>query len=179
LERSVSTKTLASQPVEDCKLGLSAGFEESTNSLIEHYLWLNLSTCATFIERELERRFHTEFNFTPPRFGVLAQLENEPNGVVLGELARRLRVTPASITLIVRRLVEDGYVTRRNSGFDRRIHIVFVTDAGKKAFRRMATRYSVWLDTLFKRSCPAQLAECAEQLHRLKTDLQNAARDSG
>lgn len=174
----MSRKTIASQFAENHELRLSGSFDESSNSLIEHNLWLNLSTCATFIERELERRFQTEFNFTPPRFGVLAQLETEPNGLVLGELSRRLKVTPASITLIVRRLVEDGYVNRRTSGFDRRIQIVFLTDAGKKAFRRMAARYGIWLDALFKRSRPAQLAEWSDQLGRLKIDLQSAARES-
>lgn len=78
-------------------------------------LWLRLLACTTLIEAELRRRFREEFDFTMPRFDVLAQLDREPSGLVLGELPKRLMVSAGNLTPIVDRLVEDGYITRTPS----------------------------------------------------------------
>src|SRR5580700_5126030 len=38
-------------------------------------LWLRLLTCSTLIETQVRRRLREEFDFTLPRFDMLAQLE--------------------------------------------------------------------------------------------------------
>jgi uncharacterized protein (TIGR02444 family) len=156
---------------------LGADNDKPADLRTEHHLWVKLNTCATFIERELERYFQKEFNFTPPRFEALAQLEKAPDGLALGELSRLMEVTPASITAIIRRLVKVGYVERKTHGTDRRIQIVVLTNTGKNAFRRMATRYGVWLDTLFECCGPTKMVELIERLDCLKSDLESAGFD--
>ena len=82
--------------------------DRETEYRAETRLWLRLLACTTLIEGELRRRFREEFDFTMPRFDVLAQLDREPSGLVLGELPKRLMVSAGNLTPIVDRLVEDG-----------------------------------------------------------------------
>jgi len=137
-------------------------------------LWLRLLACTTLIEAELRRRFREEFDFTMPRFDVLAQLDREPSGLVLGELPKRLMVSAGNLTPIVDRLVEDGYITRTPSNLDRRVQIVCMTVEGRKAFRRMAKRHGVWLASLLAEFPPEHLNGLIAQLDELKGTVRNA-----
>ena len=49
-------------------------------------VWLRLLACTSLIGAELRRQFREEFDFTMPRFDVLAQLDREP-GDLAGHLA--------------------------------------------------------------------------------------------
>ena len=67
--------------------------EEDTDNRAQVRVWLRLLACTSLIGAELRRQFREEFDFTMPRFDVLAQLDREPVGLVLGELPKRLMVT--------------------------------------------------------------------------------------
>jgi DNA-binding MarR family transcriptional regulator len=131
-------------------------------------LWLRLLACTTLIETELRRRFREEFDFTMPRFDVLAQLDREPSGLVLGELPKRLMVSAGNLTPIVDRLAEDGYITRTPSNLDRRVQIVCMTVEGRKAFRRMAKSHGAWLASLLSEFPSGHVDELIAQLDELK-----------
>lgn len=112
-------------------------------------LWLRLLTCNTLVEAEIRRRLREEFDFTLPRFDLLAQLERADEGMVLGEVSRRMMVSAGNLTALVERLVEGGYITRSTSPSDRRVQIVALTDFGRAAFCVMAERQGEWLGNLF------------------------------
>jgi DNA-binding MarR family transcriptional regulator len=131
-------------------------------------LWLRLLACTTLIETELRRRFREEFDFTMPRFDVLAQLDREPSGLVLGELPKRLMVSAGNLTPIVDRLAEDGYITRTPSNLDRRVQIVCMTVEGRKAFRRMAKSHGAWLASLLSEFPAGHVDDLIAQLDELK-----------
>ena len=131
-------------------------------------LWLRLLACTTLIETELRSRFREEFDFTMPRFDVLAQLDREPSGLVLGELPKRLMVSAGNLTPIVDRLVEDGYITRTPSNLDRRVQIVCMTVEGRKAFRRMAKSHGSWLAELLAQFPTERINGLITQLDDLK-----------
>ena len=150
--------------------------QESTNHRAEFRFWLNLLACSTLIEIEIQRQFREEFKFTLARFEVLAQLDREAGGLVLGELPKRLMVTAGSLTPIIDRLVNDGYVTRTPSNIDRRVQIVCLTVEGRKAFRRMAKKHGIWLAGLLEHVPPQKLDELTTQLGELKSALRKSAR---
>ncbi len=71
-----------------------------------------------------------ELGLTHPQYLVmLAIWEQEPRSA--GELAHALRLDPATLTPILRRLEEIGYLTRRRSADDERRMEVTATDAGR------------------------------------------------
>jgi DNA-binding MarR family transcriptional regulator len=136
-------------------------------------LWLRLLACTTLIGTELRRQFREEFDFTMPRFDVLAQLDREHGGLVLGELPKRLMVSAGNLTPIVDRLVEDGYITRTPSHLDRRVQIVCMTVEGRKEFRRMARKHGLWLASILEEFPKDQLDGLIAQLDALKSAVKN------
>jgi DNA-binding MarR family transcriptional regulator len=109
-----------------------------------------------------------------PRFDVLAQLDREPSGLVLGELPKRLMVSAGNLTPIVDRLVEDGFITRTPSNLDRRVQIVCMTVEGRKAFRRMAKSHGSWLAELLARVPADRLDGLTRELDELKGAVRDA-----
>ena len=137
-------------------------------------LWLRLMTCATLIEQEIRSRLRDEFDFTLPRFDFLAQLDRAPDGLVLGEVSRRLMVSAGNVTAIVERLVADGYISREASAQDRRVQIVKLTVRGRRRFRRMAARHGEWIGAMFQDLPRDELDMLMAMLGRLKGSVRAA-----
>jgi DNA-binding MarR family transcriptional regulator len=155
-------------------MGTDPAADDASSHRKEFRFWLHLLACTTLIETEIRRQFREEFNFTLARFEVLAQLEREPGGLVLGELPKRLMVTAGSLTPIIDRLVADGYITRTPSTIDRRVQIVCLTVEGRKAFRRMAKKHGLWLKALLEPFSREKLERMTEELGELKGMLKKA-----
>lgn len=107
--------------------------------------WLRLLTCATLMEGELRSRFRTEFDCTLPRFDLMAQLERHPKGLAMGQLKELMMVSGGNVTGLVTQLEEQGWVLRFPDADDRRSHRVRLTDAGARAFARMARVHEGWV----------------------------------
>ena len=137
--------------------------------------WLKLLTCTTLIGGELRRQLREQFDFTLPRFDMLAQLDREPGGLVLTELSKRLMVSPGNVTPIMNRLLEEGYITRATSSLDRRVQIVCLTAQGRKKFRRMAKKHGQWVNAMMGGLELEERRALSGLLDRLKANL----RDSG
>lgn len=137
----------------------------------ETRLWLRLLTCSTLVENEIRRRLREEFDSTLPRFDLLAQLERAHDGMVLGELSRRMMVSAGNLTALVDRLVESGHVSRTTSPTDRRVQIVALTDFGRAWFREAADRHGDWLGTLFAGLPAAERESLMAALGKLKDSV--------
>ena len=132
-------------------------------------VWLRLLACTTLISGELRRRFRDGFDITIPRFEILAQLDRQPGGLTLGDLSKRLMVSPANLTPIIERLTRDGFITRAASSLDRRIQIVCLTVEGQRKFRRMAKKHGGWLTELFSDLPREDLEQLNVALSRMKS----------
>ena len=130
--------------------------------------------CTTIIEASLRQKFREQFDFTLPRFEVLAQLDREPGGIVLGELSKRLMVSAGNMTPIIERLIKDGLITRVPSSLDRRLQIVCLTIDGRKKFRRMAKKNGEWLASTFESFSLEEIQDLTERLVRLKRAVNNS-----
>jgi DNA-binding MarR family transcriptional regulator len=140
-------------------------------------LWLKLLACTTMISAELRRQLRDQFEFTLPRFDMLAQLDREPGGLVLTELSKRLMVSPGNVTPIMNRLVEEGYITRTTSTLDRRVQIVCLTADGRRKFRRMAKKHGQWVKAMFGGLDVEDRRSLNGLLDRLKAALRDELRD--
>ena len=142
-------------------------------------LWLRMLTCATLVEAEIRRRLREEFDSTLPRFDLMAQLERASDGMVLGELSRRMMVSPGNITALVERLVESGHISRTTSAADRRVQIIALTPFGRAAFKKMADAHAEWIAALFAgMSAKGELA-LLDQLGELKHSIVAALGKNG
>ena len=145
----------------------------------ETHLWLRLLTCTTLIESEVRRGLREEFDFTLPRFDLLAQLERAPDGMVLGEISKRLMVSAGNLTALVERLVESGHITRATSASDRRVQIIALTPFGHEAFAAMAERHRAWIGNLFSGISADERALLLASLAKLKVSVRRGLTPNG
>ena len=137
-------------------------------------LWLRLLTCSTLVETEVRRRLREEFDCTLPRFDLMAQLERAKDGMVLGEVSKRMMVSPGNITVLVERLVESGHISRTVSPTDRRVQIIALTPFGRAEFEKMASVHAEWIAHLFSGLAPKDGEVLLDKLGRLKSSIVTA-----
>ncbi|GJD59863.1 MarR family winged helix-turn-helix transcriptional regulator [Methylobacterium dankookense] len=143
---------------DDPKLGLRA--------------WLRLFGCSTLIENEIRKRLREEFDFTLPRFDLLAQLDKAEDGLVLGEASRRLMVSAGNITAITEGLLKTGYIVRDPDPNDKRVQRIRMTHAGRAAFKVMASAHADWINELFSALSAEEITALDRTLTKLKHGLQ-------
>jgi DNA-binding MarR family transcriptional regulator len=73
---------------------------------------------------------------TPPQFDVIATLGNTP-GMTATELGEKTLITKGTLTGVVDRLVDHGWVERVAHGSDRRCQIVRLTKSGEALFAKV------------------------------------------
>ncbi len=108
-------------------------------------IWLRLLTCTNLIERQVRRNLRRSFDFTLPRFDLLAQLDRAKCGLTMGALSARLMVSNGNVTGLIDRLVAEGLVERKTAPEDRRAQRVRLTVAGKTAFDAMTPEHMRWV----------------------------------
>jgi DNA-binding MarR family transcriptional regulator len=148
--------------------------ERPGDHVAELRLWLRLLTCATMIEGEVRRRLREHFDTTLPRFDVLAQLDKTHGKMTLGELSQRMMVSNGNVTGLVDRLVNEGQIVRRASPHDRRVQMVSLTPAGRRAFRGMAKANGDWISEIFADLDAADINVLMRLLAKTKTSAAKA-----
>ena len=134
-------------------------------------LWLRMLTCSTLVETEIRRRLREQFDSTLPRFDLMAQLERAPDGMVLGEVSKRMMVSPGNISVLVERLVESGYISRTTSPADRRVQIIALTPSGRAEFEKMAAAHAEWIADFFGGLGADDVPVLLDELAKLKRSI--------
>src|SRR5262245_14372547 len=104
------------------------------------------------------------FSEVRPSYGSVLLPLYEEDGLRMGELARRARLSKQTMTTMVRRLESDGLVERRPDPGDARASLVFLTERSR-AFEPVAAATLRDIDALVRRRLGA------ERLAELKTAL--------
>ena len=167
---------------EDNRHGISAEWVDGETKVLEApgdhgaelRLWLRLLTCTTLVETEVRRRLREEFDSTLPRFDLMAQLERAKDGMVLGEVSKRMMVSPGNISVLVERLAESGHISRTTSPTDRRVQIIALTPFGRAEFEKMAAAHADWIADLFGRLGATDSTLLMDELAKLKGSIVGA-----
>lgn len=102
-----------------------------------------------------------------PSYGSVLLPLYEQDGLRMGELARRARLSKQTMTTMVRRLENDGLVERRPDPGDARASLIFLTERSR-AFEPVAAATLRELDALVRRRLSAKrLAEVKATLREL------------
>ncbi|MFV0317083.1 MAG: MarR family winged helix-turn-helix transcriptional regulator [Microthrixaceae bacterium] len=101
-----------------------------------------LQVAVTRLARLLRQEVPTEL--TPSQLSVLSSIRRH-GPVTLGELAELERVAPPSITRMVSRLEDDGYVERIRCEDDARVCRVVVTDQAEEMVAGARQAKATWL----------------------------------
>lgn len=73
-----------------------------------------------------------EENIKPGQGGLLLMLQ-ETGGLSQREIAERLNVKPPSITVMLRKMERNGYISRTQDQNDQRITRIYITEEGDRA----------------------------------------------
>jgi len=98
-------------------------------------------------------RQQDQSGFGPTVVAALATVERH-GPLTLGELATREQVAPPTITKVVEKLEQNGFVARTVDPLDRRSSHVTITPKGAKQLQTFRTRRTEWLS--------ARLAELSD-----------------
>lgn len=137
-------------------------------------LWLRLLACANLIEVEIRQRLRERFDTTLPRFDLMAQLERTEDGLLLGELSRRMMVSNGNVTGLVERLVQSGLIERNANESDRRAVRVRLTNEGRRVFAEMAREHADWIAEFFEGLGEEDQEALLSQLSVLKSSVLTA-----
>jgi DNA-binding MarR family transcriptional regulator len=99
------------------------------------------------IERDLEQAGAISLQW----YDVLLELNAEPNGLRMQDLALRTVVSRTRVSRIVSELEEHGLVDRAIDPSDGRASVVTITGAGRQELRRAAPVYLAGIDAHFNR----------------------------
>lgn len=134
-------------------------------------VWLRWLSCSQRIQQALRSRLLRQFHVTLPQFDLMAQLERHPGGLTMRELSHLLMVTGGNVTGVTDRLEAERLVARRPHPTDGRRTSVRLTDAGVRAFRKMAAVHEQWVIELFDGWSTRQRREAHVLLGALKQHL--------
>lgn len=112
------------------------------------------------------------------QLSALTMIESEKTS--LGDVARRLMVTPAVVTGLIDRLEKRGYVRRINSTDDRRRVLLALTDEGRAAAENVSNLLQREMAAALATFSAAELEELDRSLTRLRpvaTSLERTSPD--
>lgn len=129
-----------------------------------------LRVSATRLARRL--RQESSAGLTPSQLSALTSVERQ-GPLTLGRLAEHERVAPPSVTKVVTKLEEAGFVERRLDERDRRVAWLSITAAGADRLAQIRQRKTEWLaarlDALDDRE-RSRLADALDALDALTAD---------
>ena len=92
---------------------------------------------------------------TPPQFDIVATLGNT-QGMTATELGDKTLITKGTLTGVVDRMADRGWVERIAHGSDRRCQIIRLTKSGKVLFARAFPAHMAHLAACFSRTGAAE-----------------------
>jgi DNA-binding MarR family transcriptional regulator len=124
--------------------------------------------------RRSARRAERELGVSGAQLFVLQQLRTRP-ATSLNDLADRTRTHQSSVSVVVRRLVERGLVTRTRAAADARRIELGLSAAGRRLLRRSRPVAQVQLIRAIGRLRPARRSEFAATLELVVRQMGLAA----
>ncbi|MGO1542794.1 MAG: MarR family winged helix-turn-helix transcriptional regulator [Gulosibacter sp.] len=129
-------------------------------------LTVSLSRATARIERDLDLNACRPLGVSLSTYRVLFSL-HVSGPLRPGDLSELTGLAPGSVTSILKRLEDDGYIERRRNKRNRRETIVTVTDAGreftKQGMDASTSRQERWLSALTR----GEVIELTRLLHRV------------
>jgi len=104
---------------------------------------------------------------TPPQFDIVATLGNT-QGMTATELGERTLITKGTLTGVVDRLIERGWVERVAHGSDRRSQIIRLTKSGEALFDQVFPAHMAHLAACFAGTSAAGHQRWQTALHALE-----------
>lgn len=105
-----------------------------------------LLEALTRLNQSFDRSLREKIGISQSWFEALLRLERSGGALTMTELADQIALTSGGVTRLIDRLVEEGYVERRNCETDRRVLYAGITKAGSAKLAEAIEIHLVDLD---------------------------------
>ena len=113
------------------------------------------------------------FGITRAQWAVLAKVERS-EGMKQSELAEQMEMQPITLTRLVDKLCDNGWIERRGDDTDRRVNRLYLRKAGRQLLGKLSGLRSELTATALEGINPADAHRLLGQLEQIKGNVRNA-----
>ncbi len=113
------------------------------------------------------------YGITRAQWAVLAKVERT-EGLKQTELAELMEMQPITLTRLIDRLCEQGWIERRSDDTDRRVNRLFLRKAARPLLGKLSGLRSELTATALEGITPADAHRLLTQLEAIKENVRNA-----
>jgi DNA-binding MarR family transcriptional regulator len=117
------------------------------------------------------------FGITRAQWAVLAKVERS-EGMKQTELAELLEMQPITLTRLIDKLCDAGWIERRSDATDRRVNRLYLRKAGRALLGKMSGLKSELTATALEGINPADAHRLLTQLEQIKENVRNAVQNT-
>jgi len=115
----------------------------------------------------------SRYGITRAQWAVLAKVERI-EGMKQTELAEQLEMQPITLTRLIDKLCENGWIERRGDETDRRVNRLYLKKAARPLLGKLAGLKSEITATALEGISPAEADRLVSQLESIKENVRNA-----
>lgn len=109
-----------------------------------------------------------EFGLTPTQFGVLDVLFAKGGAMKIGELIDSMLATSGNMTVVIKNMEKNGWVTRMTCPTDKRAFLVTLTEAGRDLIQKALPAHIVAVEETFSVLTEEEQEQLIELLKKFK-----------
>jgi DNA-binding MarR family transcriptional regulator len=117
------------------------------------------------------------YGITRAQWAVLAKVERS-EGMKQTELAELLEMQPITLTRLIDKLCDAGWIERRSDAADRRVNRLYLRKAGRALLGKMNGLKSELTATALEGINPADAHRLLSQLEQIKENVRNAVQNT-
>ncbi len=118
------------------------------------------------------------FGITRAQWAVLAKVERS-EGMKQTELAELMEMQPITLTRLIDKLCDAGWIERRSDASDRRVNRLYLRKAGRQLLGKLSGLRSELTATALEGINPADAHRLLTQLEQIKENVRNAVQNTG
>ena len=115
----------------------------------------------------------SRYGITRAQWAVLAKVERI-EGMKQTELAEQLEMQPITLTRLIDKLCENGWIERRGDETDRRVNRLYLKKAARPLLGKLAGLKSEITATALEGISPGEADRLVSQLESIKENVRNA-----
>src|ERR1700712_119337 len=117
------------------------------------------------------------YGITRAQWAVLAKVERA-EGMKQSELAEQMEMQPITLTRLIDRLCDNGWIERRSDDSDRRVNRLYLRKAARPLLAKLGGLRSELTATALEGINPADAHRLLSQLEAIKENVRNAIQNS-
>lgn len=146
---------------------MDPGSDQASELIVERFHRAMTAThrkIGTLISQKLDN------DLTAPQCFILSIISNERN-ITVSRLADKMGVKPSAITVMLDRLMNNGYAERIHDSKDRRVVLVQCTDKGSEALLRIKGDVQALLKHHLREMEPAEMLQFVQTFEKIAAEL--------